>query len=74
MSLVKTVATAIGAAALMATAATSATTNLRIQTHYAPETVSGKLAAQNSLGPISIQLKKEKCLYKILTPSIISYV
>ena len=30
----------------MATAATSATTNLRIQTHYAPETVSGKLAAQ----------------------------
>lgn len=46
MSLVKTVATAIGAAALMATAATSATTNLRIQTHYAPETVSGKLAAQ----------------------------
>ena len=46
MSLVKTVASAIGAAALMATAATSATTNLRIQTHYAPETVSGKLAAQ----------------------------
>ena len=44
MSLVKTVATAIGAAALMATAVTA--TNLRIQTHYAPETVSGKLAAQ----------------------------
>ena len=38
MSLVKTVATAIGAAALMATAVTA--TNLRIQTHYAPETVS----------------------------------
>ena len=44
MSLVKTVATAIGATALMATAVTA--TNLRIQTHYAPETVSGKLAAQ----------------------------
>ena len=39
MSLVKTVATAIGATALMATAVTA--TNLRIQTHYAPETVSG---------------------------------
>ena len=28
----------------------------------------------NPLGPISIQLKKEKCLYKVLTPSIISYI
>ena len=48
MSLVKTVATAIGAAALMATSAFAGghATNLRIQTHYAPETVSGKLAAQ----------------------------
>lgn len=46
MSFVKTVAAALGAAALLATTATAATTNLRIQTHYAPETVSGKLAAQ----------------------------
>ncbi len=38
---------AFGAAALMAgTSAMAQTTTLRIQTHYAPETVSGKLAAQ----------------------------
>ncbi len=46
MSFVKKVAATLGAAALLATTATAATTNLRIQTHYAPETVSGKLAAQ----------------------------
>ena len=48
MSLVKTVASAIGATALLATSAFADghATNLRIQTHYAPETVSGKLAAQ----------------------------
>ncbi len=56
MSLVKTVATAIGAAALMATAVTA--TNLRIQTHYAPETVSGKLAAQYMQVPLKkLQMK-----------------
>ena len=61
MSLIKTVATAIGAAALMATSVTA--TNLRIQTHYAPETVSGKLAAQYvadiqsmSNGEISVEM------------------
>ena len=64
MSLVKTVATAIGAAALMATAATSATTNLRIQTHYAPETVSGKLAAQY-VADIESMSKNEKVLAEI---------
>ena len=40
----------VATAALLATglsaAATAAETNLRIQTHYAPETVSGKLAGQ----------------------------
>ena len=48
MSLVKTLASAIGATALLATSAFADghATNLRIQTHYAPETVSGKLAAQ----------------------------
>ena len=46
MSFVKKVAATLGAAALLATTATAATTNLRIQTHYAPETVSGKLAAK----------------------------
>ena len=47
MKLMTTVATAAGLAA-MATgvfADSHATTKLRIQTHYAPETVSGKLAA-----------------------------
>lgn len=43
------IATGLGALAIagfMAQAAIADTTNLRIQTHYAPETVSGKLAAQ----------------------------
>ena len=39
-----TLATAV--AASTAFAATAATTKLRIQTHYAPETVSGKLATK----------------------------
>ncbi|MEL7174024.1 MAG: C4-dicarboxylate ABC transporter substrate-binding protein, partial [Pseudomonadota bacterium] len=41
--------TILGAAsvvALLAGAAAAQSTNLRIQTHYGPETVSGKLAAQ----------------------------
>ncbi|MEM6595423.1 MAG: TRAP transporter substrate-binding protein [Pseudomonadota bacterium] len=49
MSFVKTAAAAVAATAVMATGALAdghATTKLRIQTHYAPETVSGKLAAQ----------------------------
>jgi len=47
MKFVKFAAAAIGAAALLAgTTAMAQTTKLRIQTHYAPETVSGKLAAQ----------------------------
>ena len=56
MSLVKTVASAIGATALLATSAFADghATNLRIQTHYAPETVSGKLAAQYMLSLIHI--------------------
>jgi len=44
MSKLKTSLVALAAAGLVAGAAT-AQTNLRIQTHYAPETVSGKLAA-----------------------------
>ena len=47
MSFVKTAAAAVAAAAVFATGALAdghATTKLRIQTHYAPETVSGKLA------------------------------
>ena len=38
----------VGGAALAMSAGivSAAETNLRIQTHYAPETVSGKLAAQ----------------------------
>jgi TRAP-type mannitol/chloroaromatic compound transport system substrate-binding protein len=46
MSFVKTVATAVAATAIAATAALAdghATSKLRIQTHYAPETTSGKL-------------------------------
>ncbi|MEM6408553.1 MAG: TRAP transporter substrate-binding protein [Pseudomonadota bacterium] len=49
MSFVKTAAAAVAASAVLATGALAdghATTKLRIQTHYAPETVSGKLAAQ----------------------------
>ena len=47
MTFLKTSAASVAAAALLATGAfAQAETNLRIQTHYAPETVSGKLAAQ----------------------------
>ncbi|MBW4706480.1 TRAP transporter substrate-binding protein [Roseobacter sp. YSTF-M11] len=49
MKLMKKAATVAALAALTATSALAdghATTKLRIQTHYAPETVSGKLAAQ----------------------------
>lgn len=52
MTLMKKAALAAGIAALAASTALTAnagagdTTKLRIQTHYAPETVSGKLAAQ----------------------------
>ena len=47
MKLLKTAATVAVAAAMAAgTAYAQETTKLRIQTHYAPETVSGKLAAQ----------------------------
>jgi TRAP-type mannitol/chloroaromatic compound transport system substrate-binding protein len=45
MDLIKTLGVAVSAIALT-TFAASAQTNLRIQTHYAPETVSGKLAAE----------------------------
>ncbi len=48
--LMKKALAGVATAALLATglgaAATAAETNLRIQTHYAPETVSGKLAGQ----------------------------
>ncbi|MEO9821829.1 MAG: C4-dicarboxylate ABC transporter substrate-binding protein, partial [Paracoccaceae bacterium] len=46
MSFVKTVATAVAAAAIAATGVLAdghATTNLRVQTHYTPENNSGKL-------------------------------
>ncbi|MEM8729594.1 MAG: TRAP transporter substrate-binding protein [Pseudomonadota bacterium] len=47
MTFSKFVAGALGAAAILAgTSALAQTTTLRIQTHYAPETVSGKLATQ----------------------------
>lgn len=49
MKLMKTAATAAVAAALAATTAMAdghATTKLRIQTHFSPETLSGKLAAK----------------------------
>jgi len=46
MKLLKTAAMAAGVAAIAASGAYAQTTTLRIQTHYAPETVSGRLAAQ----------------------------
>ena len=49
MKFMKTAASSVAAVALLATGAladSDAVTKLRIQTHYAPETVSGKLAAQ----------------------------
>ena len=49
MKLVKTAATLAVAAALTATTALTAaaeTTTLRIQTHFSPETLSGKMAAK----------------------------
>ncbi|MGR3803307.1 TRAP transporter substrate-binding protein [Marinibacterium profundimaris] len=47
MTLANHVAGAVGAAAILAgSAALAQSTTLRIQTHYAPETVSGKLAAE----------------------------
>ena len=46
MRYVKPVLVALAATGLMTGATLAETTKLRIQTHYAPETVSGKLAAQ----------------------------
>ena len=49
MTIMKTAAASLAATAILATGAMAdghATTKLRIQTHYAPETVSGQLAAQ----------------------------
>ncbi len=46
MKVLKIAAVAASSVALIASAASAQQTNLRIQTHYAPETVSGKLAAQ----------------------------
>ena len=46
MKLLNLAAGVFGAAALMAGTTALAQTNLRIQTHYAPETVSGKLAQE----------------------------
>lgn len=45
MSIVKSTLAALAVTGLMTGAALAETTKLRIQTHYAPETVSGKLAA-----------------------------
>jgi TRAP-type mannitol/chloroaromatic compound transport system substrate-binding protein len=45
MKFLKTAALAAGAIAMMGTSALAQTTNLRIQTHYAPESLSGKNAA-----------------------------
>ena len=46
MTFLKSAAVAAGTFALLGSAAVAQTTTLRIQTHYAPETVSGQLAAQ----------------------------
>ena len=46
MDLIKKLSVAASALALTATVASAQTSTLRIQTHYAPETVSGKLAQQ----------------------------
>ncbi|MEX0285298.1 MAG: TRAP transporter substrate-binding protein [Paracoccaceae bacterium] len=46
MKFMKLAAAALGTAAVLAGSSALAQTKLRIQTHYAPETVSGKLAAQ----------------------------
>ncbi|MEM9429479.1 MAG: TRAP transporter substrate-binding protein [Pseudomonadota bacterium] len=46
MHLVKFTAAAVGVAALLGGTALAQSTNLRIQTHYGPETLSGKNAAQ----------------------------
>ncbi|MEM9342376.1 MAG: TRAP transporter substrate-binding protein [Pseudomonadota bacterium] len=46
MDLIKKLGVAASALALTATMASAQTSTLRIQTHYAPETVSGKLAQQ----------------------------
>ncbi|MEL7513596.1 MAG: TRAP transporter substrate-binding protein [Pseudomonadota bacterium] len=46
MKLIKLAAAAASSIALLAGVASAQSTTLRIQTHYAPETVSGKLAAQ----------------------------
>ncbi|MEL6168614.1 MAG: TRAP transporter substrate-binding protein [Pseudomonadota bacterium] len=46
MKSLKLAAAAAGAIALLSGTAIAQTTNLRIQTHYAPETVSGQLAQQ----------------------------
>ncbi len=46
MNYLKPALVAVAATGVMAGAALAETTKLRIQTHYAPETVSGKLAAQ----------------------------
>lgn len=66
MKLLKTAATAAATAALLASSALTAsaeTTNLRIQTHFSPETLSGKMAAKfiddvqtMSNGEISIEM------------------
>jgi len=46
MQLTKTLLASAAALGLLATSAMAQTTTLRIQTHHAPETVSGKLAAE----------------------------
>jgi len=46
MKLIKLAAAAASSIALLAGVASAQSTTLRVQTHYAPETVSGKLAAQ----------------------------
>ncbi|MEM0946207.1 MAG: TRAP transporter substrate-binding protein [Pseudomonadota bacterium] len=63
MNAIKLAAVAVGTAALLAGTSLSAQTNLRIQTHYGPETLSGKNAAQfvddiqtMSNGEISVEM------------------
>jgi len=46
MKFTQSLALAVSAAALMAGAAAAQTTNLRIQTHFSPETLSGQMAAE----------------------------
>ncbi|QIE56126.1 TRAP transporter substrate-binding protein [Pikeienuella piscinae] len=69
-------ASALGAAAvsaMLASAATAETTTLRIQTHYAPETVSGKLA-QRFVDDVQIMSNGEIQIEMFFSSSVVNSV